>query len=93
MICLILGGTGVMGRHLVKLLEEDNHDVYVTSRKKIDSTSKTHYLTGNARDDGFLKYCVDEISKQESDKIDVIVDFMSYKTDEFAKKVDFLLNN
>lgn len=29
MICLILGGTGVMGRHLVKLLEEDNHDVYV----------------------------------------------------------------
>jgi len=32
--CLILGGTGAIGQHLVEILSEDDNKIYVTSRKE-----------------------------------------------------------
>ena len=84
---LILGGTGAMGVHLVKILSEnkDNH-VFVTSRserKKLDD--KVICITGNAKDNAFL----DSVLKKE--RWDAIVDFMVYSTDEFKSRVEKIL--
>ena len=36
---LLLGGTGAIGKSLLKYLQDENHFiVYVTSRKKIDNS-------------------------------------------------------
>ena len=82
---LILGGTGAMGSHLAKLLVENEHAVYVTSRTQYQSQSKINYLTGNAQDDSFLK----EILKE---RWDVIVDFMVYSTASFEGRLNYLLD-
>lgn len=41
---LILGGTGAMGKHLVKLLEEQGHHCYITSRQNIKSNELCTYI-------------------------------------------------
>jgi len=81
---LILGGTGAMGAHLVKFLEGKVTAIFVTSRTKHSDSEKIMYLHGNARDIGFLT----EILKKFWD---VIIDFMSYGTDEFKSRRDLLL--
>ncbi len=45
---LILGGTGAMGEHLVRLLEKDGAEVFVTTRSERKSREHVHYLRGNA---------------------------------------------
>lgn len=83
---LVLGGTGAMGEHLVRLLADANVETYVTSRKKMISFGTVHYIQGNAHEEIFINSLL-------HDKYDVIVDFMVYSTVEFSKKVDNYLNN
>lgn len=83
---LVLGGTGAMGEHLVRLLADANVETYVTSRKKMISFGTVHYIQGNAHEEIFINSLL-------HDKYDVIVDFMVYTTLEFANKVDSYLNN
>lgn len=81
---LVLGGTGAMGVHLVRLLSENGYDTFVTSRSNYVSIGNIKYIKGNARDLNFLNPLLDR-------KWDAIVDFLLYSTDEFRERVDFFL--
>ena len=83
---LVLGGTGAMGIYLVPLLLKAGAEVFVTSRREHQSKDGLAYIIGNAHDIGFVKNCVEEI------KPDAIVDFMNYKTPEFAERAGYLAN-
>lgn len=81
---LILGGTGAMGAFLVNLLSHGAYEVAVTSRKPHPAQGKVEYRLGNAKDTAFLSALL-------SREWDVIVDFMSYNTDEFKDRLGLLL--
>lgn len=81
---LILAGTGAMGAHLVKSLDGNATEIFVTSRAKHSDFGRVRYLRGNARDILFLT----ETLKKSWD---VIIDFMNYGTDEFKSRVNILL--
>lgn len=84
---LILGGTGAMGVELVNILHNCELELFITSRKAHSITlPNVHYIVGNARDNMFLQ----EVLKI---RYDVIVDFMSYSTNEFQDRAIFLLNS
>lgn len=82
---LLLGGTGAMGTHLAELLK-DEHQVYITTRKKIQNCDGKTYISGNSKDLIFLT----EILKIHWD---VVIDFMVYSTNEFKERIDLILNN
>lgn len=84
---LLLGGTGAMGKHLTSILSKSKSITFVTTRKKLSSTSYVKYIEGNAHNVDFL----DEVLCLES--WDVIVDFMVYSTIEFNTRVKKLLNS
>ena len=84
---LILGGTGAMGVQMVEILKNTDNEVYVTSRKSHNDDGNIKYIKGNAHDNEFISELFKEI------KFDVVVDFMTYKTEEFEKRVDLLLEN
>lgn len=84
---LVLGGTGAMGIHLVKIMKEKDHDVFVTSRKVLRSIDNIHYLKGDAKEISFLRLVL------QKEKWDAIVDFMVYDSPSFEQRVDILLNN
>lgn len=84
---LILGGTGVMGAPLSKLTADLGYNVYVTSRSAHNSQDKLHYLQGNAKDISFLENCLSQMY------YDAIVDFMSYSTEEFDRRIKLLLQS
>jgi len=79
---LILGGTGAMGKPLQQHLLGLGHAVHVTSRSRHENGDIIFHC-GNAHENSFLE----ELLK---DEFDVIVDFMSYKTDEFAARASML---
>ena len=80
---LILGGTGAIGKHLVNQLSiNSKNQIYVTSRKKINS-SKINYVLGDAKNLSFLALLLNEYW-------DVIIDFMSYSTQEFDNRFSLL---
>lgn len=81
---LILGGTGAIGSYLVNILSENHIDTTVTTRRFHDNISYVTYVCGNAHDNDFLN----QLCAQHWDSI---IDFMSYKTEEFKKRVDTLL--
>lgn len=81
---LVLGGTGAMGKHLVKLLAERGDDVFVTSRRHHPSVCGINYIKGNAHDVSFFSTLLNE-------DWDVIVDFMVYSTEEFGTRINDLL--
>lgn len=81
---LIIAGTGAMGTHLINLLSDSNIEVFVTSRKKRESSGRIHYLHGDAQDIIFLRSILNK-------HWDTIVDFMVYSTESFKKRVDLLL--
>lgn len=83
---LVMGGTGAMGKHLVPLLAEQNHSVYVTSRKKYEDSKNIFYLKGDARN---LDFLIPILNK----KWDCIVDFMIYSTEEFKNRHELLLSS
>lgn len=85
---LILGGTGAMGNDLVDLLSNTEHEIIVTSRSEQKSNiSNVNFVKGNALDDEWLSTLL------ESAHYDVIVDFMSYSTERFSRRVDLLLSS
>lgn len=83
---LLLGGTGAMGVHLSKILNNQGEDVYVTTRRECKGVGIT-YIQGNAHEVSFLR---DVLQKYH---FDVIIDFMIYTTSEFANRVDLLLSS
>lgn len=83
---LVLGGTGAIGSNLVHILSENGVETTVTSRSHHVNIHATTYVCGNAKDNSFLK-------KLCSKKWDAIVDFMSYKTEEFANRLELLLTS
>ena len=82
---LVLGGTGAMGRPLVKILSE-SCQVFVTSRSAHPSSNSIIYLKGNAHDHSFLLQILEERS------YDAIVDFMVWGND-FGEVLPTLLEN
>ncbi|MDO6467263.1 NAD-dependent epimerase/dehydratase family protein [Neptunomonas phycophila] len=82
---LVLGGTGAMGKHMVKLLAERGNKVSVTTRSVHKSTTNIEYLQGNARDSGFIDPLL-------AKKWDAIVDFMVYSTSVFEHRAPKLLS-
>ncbi|MFQ3191726.1 MAG: nucleoside-diphosphate-sugar epimerase [Paraglaciecola sp.] len=82
---LVLGGTGAIGSHVVKVLAGNGCAVYVTSRTFHKPQAKVNYILGNAQDDSFLN----EILKE---RWDVIIDFMVYSTTIFKRRLDCLLD-
>lgn len=84
---LILGGTGAMGTHLCKKLDNGTTDITVTSRKERHSDSPhLRYIRGNAKENSFIK------SLLAKSRYDVIIDFMAYTTTEFRERYKSFLN-
>jgi len=87
---LLLGGTGPIGIHLVKKLQEDIcNEIYVTSRRDRTSSDHVHYIKGNAKDMKFLKATI----KSLGGNITAIIDFMVWSTPEFDDVCTLLLSN
>lgn len=83
---LVLGGTGAIGTDLVDMLAARNCTVSVTSRSEhVSCHPNVSYIKGNAKVNSFLV----ELLKEP---YDVIVDFMSYGTEEFKTRADMLLS-
>ena len=75
-----------MGVDLVRILAQQGKNVTVTSRlERKTEYSNVRYVKGDAHDSIFLKSLL-------SEDYDAIVDFMVYKTEEFRKRRDMLLN-
>ena len=82
---LILGGTGAMGSYLAPIFAREGNKVFVTTRSERNSKDiNIRYLQGNAHDMSFLR----GILKAH---YDVIVDFMSYETEEFRERYHLFL--
>lgn len=84
---LLLGGTGAIGTHLANTLLERGHTISITSRKYRKTRNCLNYIQGNAHDNSFLS----KILAQHN--YDVCVDFMSYTTQEFSRRIDLLLSS
>ena len=83
---LLLGGTGAIGTHLQDAALAQGHEVHVTSRRQRTSENARLVLhQGDALAEGF----VDALVTQNA--FDVIVDFMVYRTPEFARRIGMLL--
>lgn len=83
---LVLGGTGAMGVHLVKLLSESGVQTFVTSRRALPSEGNIQYLQGDAHNMCFLQNVLNEYW-------DVVVDFMVYNTVSFMERAKLLLES
>ncbi|MGF7539659.1 NAD-dependent epimerase/dehydratase family protein [Providencia rettgeri] len=81
---LVLGGTGAMGVHLVKLLAEKDNQIYVTSRSKSGISNNVSYIQGNAHNPVFFNTLL-------SQNWDAIVDFMVYSTPIFQQRYNQFL--
>ena len=82
---LILGGTGAMGTHLVDLLNQQGHEVTVTSRSRSDTAGHVHYQKGDAHDLRFLNPIL------AKERWAAIIDFMLYSTPAFEARAQLLL--
>lgn len=83
---LVLGGTGAMGIHIVKILKENGDDVTATSRSKRVSSERLTYIQGDAHNLDFLK----ELLKLRH--YDAIIDFMTYTTADFKQRYELFLD-
>lgn len=83
---LILGGTGAMGVHLVKLLSQKEMTILVTSRGIKESKGNVRYVQGNAKDLSFIEPIIRQ-------KWDVIIDFMVYTTEMFQERYELFLEH
>lgn len=83
---LILGGTGVMGRKLLEVLDQTDNRITVTSRSGRESVKgNVRYALGNAKELNFLEKLLFQ------KKYDAIVDFMVYSTEEFRERYKLFL--
>lgn len=88
---LVIGGTGNMGRPLVKSLVESGHCVSVVCRKMVGEEDVKRlekaggrYFYGDAKDKGFMDGVL-------SHHFDAIVDFCIYTSKEFKDRIDTFL--
>lgn len=81
---LLLGGTGVMGTELRKLMNQKGVEYLYTTRNSNLSDEKV--LVGNAKEMSFLKSTLDK-------SLDVIIDFMVYTSREFQERYELILNS
>lgn len=88
---LVIGGTGNMGRPLVKLLAESGHCVSVVCRRKVcegDAARLANcggeYFYGDAKDGKFMDGVLNR-------HFDAIVDFCIYSSEEFRERVSTFL--
>lgn len=86
MKALVLGGTGAMGVHIVRILSERGYEVTVTSRRHHEDEENVKYLCGNAHETEFLQPILEK-------GWDVIVDFMIYSPEGFKEKMPLFLSN
>lgn len=85
---LVMGGTGAMGTYVVPELIRLGYQVDVISLDEKKVVGKNvRYYTKDCMDDSFFERFLKE--KQ----YDGIIDFMLYKTDAFAKRCEYLLEN
>lgn len=82
---LVLGGTGAMGIHLVKILESKGN-VFVTSRSQRTSKEHVRYIQGNAHNLDFIRNVL------SNEYYDAIIDFMTYTTLEFKARYKYFLD-
>lgn len=84
---LVMGGTGVMGAHLVPELINLGYKVDVVSLEdKESSNPKLRYFKCDIKD-------INNLSELLKNDYNAIVDFMIYGTEEFTSKSDLFLNN
>lgn len=83
---LVIGGTGTMGREVVRRFSEIGYETWCVCRSKSAQLSPVHYLYGNAMDNEFLFQVL------ERREYDAIVDFMWYDPDTFASRINQLLS-
>lgn len=83
---LLIGGTGVMGLYLADDLQRMGYEVIITSRCSYKSRGSISYWQCNARQISFLDLLNDK-------HFDAIVDFMNYRTEEFDRRVEKLLDS
>lgn len=57
---LLLAGTGTIGSHIWKILNDKGYDIFITSRSKRKTKEKICYYQGNAHDLNFLKSIINE---------------------------------
>lgn len=84
---LVLGGTGAIGKHLVDCLAVGTNKIYVTTRRQRTVTEHISYVVGNAHNYDFI---CSILGKRHWD---VVVDFMSYNTNEFKIRVNNFLDS
>ena len=86
---LVLGGTGAMGVYLVPELLSMGYKVDVLSFDdvKSDNENLRYFAVANGKDPETVRPFL------ERENYDGIVDFMLYKTDEFAERHPLLLEN
>ena len=89
---LVIGGTGNMGRPLVKSLAEGGHSMFVVCRKKIGEDEAERlarngggYFYGDAKDKEFMGGVLTR-------HYDAIVDFCIYSSAEFRERMDMFLD-
>lgn len=84
---LLLGGTGAMGKALAPILAKKGNEVYVTSRTEHENeNNQIHFILGDAQNDIFLETIL-------NNEFDAIVDFMTYSTDKFRRRLSAFLNS
>lgn len=85
---LVLGGTGAMGVYTVPELLANGYLVDVVSMDDWKMANRNvRYFQANGFDDDFLKKLLEE------EHYDAIIDFMLYRTNAFAKRLNMLLTN
>ena len=89
---LVIGGTGNMGRPLVKSLIEGGHSVFVVCRKKVGeddvklvARNGGGYFYGDAKDKEFMGSVLNR-------HYEAIVDFCIYSSAEFRERMNVLLD-
>ena len=83
---LVLGGTGAMGKHVVKFLVDRGFKITVTSRSERENKNSIEYIKGNAKELTF-------ITKLCETHWDAIIDFMIYTIEELKERIDLLLSS
>lgn len=83
---LLLGGTGVIGTHVVPELIQRGFSAVVTTRSEHAPEEGVEYRQGNAKDDAFLDGLL-------SEQFDAIIDFMIYTTESFSQRCEKLLSH
>lgn len=75
-----------MGNHVVQLLANAGHRVFVTSRRRCERGRDVAYVSGDAKDLSFLKSILHE-------QWDVVIDFMVWSTEDFAERLEGFLSS